>query len=289
MQLLRKIETQAFDKMQYLLGSSITRWPFSELTTSAWRALVARMPRRPGIMLAPERPAMASGERPLELPPGGGLLTNVKDAGLLYFDELSQAAHDVFRKSDFDRLVREKRGKTYEYKIDLLEVQPEPGTVFTKFAMQPRILELARSYLGVTPQYFAQCLWMDIPTEADPVDTQKWHRDPDDFKCLKVFVQLSEVTPETGPFCYVPVEHSRKLYGQFGKFRRFDHRHRVSDEEMREYVPEKDWVTVTGPVGTVAFVDTASCFHRGLKPRSGRRFMFQAVFTSAAPRVYWNR
>lgn len=260
-----------------------------ELGLSAWRGIVSRAPVRDHLALCDP-----TARSPLSLPNDSRVLvTTVGDAKLDYFDDVLREARALAAAPDvdsvFDAMIR--GGDRYDFRLHLnpKDVRDPRNATFLKFALQPRIAGLARQYLKVPCQLGECTVMLDRPTDSAPRESQNWHRDPDDWTTLSVFVYLSDVTTDTAPFCYVPLPESRKVYGKVGKFRQFETWHVISDETMERMVPREQWVEVTGPTGTVTFIDSASCYHRGKRAESARRLSLHLIFTSTLSRMEMKR
>ena len=141
-------------------------------------------------------------------------------------------------------------------------------------ALEPQVVALANAYLGMRSYLRALDMWLNVPTDEPPKLSQLWHRDYDDVVNLKLFIYLTDVGEQHGPFTFAPGTHPQGS-------RTFAATERMTDDEMAAQVPREDWVVCTGPVGTVVFADTCG-FHKGGKPTEGRRILWTAQFTSAA-------
>ena len=54
---------------------------------------------------------------------------------------------------------------------------------------------------------------MPYPNAKKRVASQRWHRDPDDDHIVKMFIYLSDVAEEAGPFEYVRDSAAGGRYG----------------------------------------------------------------------------
>jgi hypothetical protein len=152
---------------------------------------------------------------------------------------------------------------------------------YAALALEPQVLALANAYVGMRSFLRALDVWRNKPTEAPPKLSQLWHRDYDDSVCLKLFVYLSDVGPESGPFVYAPGTHPHGT-------RQIAQADRLGDEEMARIVPADEWVVCTGKAGTVVLADTCG-YHKGGKPTAGDRLLWTAQYTSVAaplPRIF---
>lgn len=157
---------------------------------------------------------------------------------------------------------------------------PDP---FIKFILSEKILGIAGAYLGSLPKFKMFSLHSTIlrPENATPQFSQRWHRDPDDKKIVKVFLYLSDVLDErAGPFQYViGSQHGgrwRNFYPQLPPVGRYP-----PDGEVERAVPKDNIRVCTGKAGAMIFCDTSG-LHRGGYSTGERRLMFAGTFTSAA-------
>jgi hypothetical protein len=132
----------------------------------------------------------------------------------------------------------------------------------------PPILRLASEYLGCKPTLSSVGVRWSFPSDR-PTDTQRFHRDVDDWRFLKLFIYLTDVDETSGPHAYVRTSHKRG-FGLQAKAYSMDH------VESR-YGADK-LATVTGPRGTTFMADTQGV-HRGSAPIDRPRLILQAQYS----------
>jgi hypothetical protein len=212
------------------------------------------------------------------------LLAELRERGIAV-----RAYDEVFRDSTvLDELIARANDpesvQGLEDKDFLEKLMPSDvdlGSPYAALALQPRVLALANAYIGMRSYLRALDVWRNKPTAAPPKLSQLWHRDYDDYVCLKLFLYLSDVGPQSGPFTYAPGTHPHGT-------RQIEQADRLSDEEMARIIPEEDWVVCTGKAGTVVLADTCG-YHKGGKPSEGERLLWTAQYTSPAaalPRIF---
>jgi len=169
------------------------------------------------------------------------------------------------------------------FNIELLGERPllDLDNPFARFALQPRLLEIANSYFGMFTRLRYYNVWHTFASQEAPRQSQLWHRDREDFKILKVFVYLSDVDEGAGPLTYAK---GSQLSG--GLKRNPEHFieggvKRSTDEQMAAVVPTEQWFKATGPKGTIVFADTSG-YHKGGLARTHDRLMYVCMFTSPA-------
>jgi hypothetical protein len=153
---------------------------------------------------------------------------------------------------------------------------------FTRFSLSQPILAIANAYLGMFSKFRAWRLEATIPTPGGvrARSSQRWHRDEEDRKLVKVFLYLNDVDEAAGPFMYL----ARSQEG--GRWRNIfplvpprGTRAMSGDEDSK--IPVKDMAVMTGPAGTIIFCDTSG-LHKGGLATGKVRFMYTSVHTSSA-------
>ena len=87
----------------------------------------------------------------------------------------------------------------------------------------------------------------------------------------------SDVTPEKGPFEYIPQKQTPG-YHQFRQVNNI-----VRDRDMAQVVPKAQWRQCLGARGTVVIANTASLFHHASLPQQDRHSITFA-YVSTAPK-----
>lgn len=159
--------------------------------------------------------------------------------------------------------------------------------IFNNWAQNQRLLNIVENYIGVPVAFQGVHLRRDFANDR-PVTTELWHRDLEDRRVIKLFVYLSDVATETGPYEYIPrskvtLAIVRQIQASFMK-RIVAHPYDmgISDDEMAAIVPRTDWQTCEGAAGTVLFSDPVAVFHHG-KSRMQRRSALFFVYTAQEP------
>lgn len=162
-----------------------------------------------------------------------------------------------------DEIVTFARGETAK-RIDDSHLR---CTAVRRIARDPRIVALARAYLGAEPILFNSRLYWTLPKPdefgriAAPAEGGRFHYDVADVKALTLFVYLTDVDEDSGPHVVVRGTHGRRNF--FQVFRRF------LDDEYAEARFGERIHTITGKRGSAWFEDI-TCFHKqagGTKPR----------------------
>ena len=94
--------------------------------------------------------------------------------------------------------------------FDLLEEEDfaNPENPVFDFVFSDQVLSTATWYLNGRPKLTNCNLIFSRPSDekTEAQTSQLWHLDSDDFRMLRVFLYLSEVEEDAGPFTFVPKE-----------------------------------------------------------------------------------
>jgi hypothetical protein len=200
-------------------------------------------------------------------------------------EEASREVMELSRSPDVQAIASGKmrldKAKK-EYLIRLVTDDRELSTdhPLARIALDPKLLELISSYLGMWPRLFSVEAWLNYPTELPAKDAQLWHHDPEDFQVVKVFIYLNDVDENLGPFSYIP--KTQPFGAETARIRQYVGRGRTQDEEISVGFPPDTWCICTGPAHTMIIADTIG-YHRGGKPVSGNRILIRFTYTSGAP------
>jgi hypothetical protein len=136
-------------------------------------------------------------------------------------------------------------------------------------ANHPLPLQIAAGYLGCVPTISSIGLRWSFPGRGNGVDTQRFHRDTDDWRSLKLFIYLTDVDEGSGPHMYVAGSHRQR-----GSIRS---RLYTADEIERRYKSEHIKV-ITGQAGTTFMADIHG-IHAGPIPKERPRLMLMVGYS----------
>lgn len=153
---------------------------------------------------------------------------------------------------------------------------------FVALSLRPTFYNIVNTYMGMWTKFFYFMLGLTLPMQEGEGarNSQRWHRDPEDKKMVKVFLYLNDVDETAGPFTYIPKSH----YG--GKYRRlFPQRpprgYYPPDGALEQVIGQDEMKVCTGKAGTFIFADTSG-LHKGGYASHNERLMYTAGYISGA-------
>ena len=174
-------------------------------------------------------------------------------------------------------LAQPDRADSKSYAAHASEQQLIERPEIILWGLEPRLLDLVENYVGLPVSYRGLTFRRDL-VDGKNVETRLWHRDDEDHRIVKVIVYLNDVTPEGGPFEYIPRRSTPPLDAL--KYTSG----RILDHDMESAVPSSQWKSCVGSSGTVVVVDTCSVFHRGKLPTANDRFTMFFCYNSRRPK-----
>ncbi len=185
--------------------------------------------------------------------------------------DAAATAADAFVAETEEGLRREAAGeeadlrrsvKKYLVRRNAWGVELAADDPWLQLALDPRVLDVANTYLGLWSKLEYVDLWYTPPAEEEErQSSQRWHRDFNDRLLLKAFLYLSDVDEQAGPFEYVPRSFpGGELGGLWPWYPGYDGY--PPDDEFARRMKGKRIETFTGRRGTLIFCNTCG-FHRG--------------------------
>jgi hypothetical protein len=176
-------------------------------------------------------------------------------------------------------------GSSVNRKVFLLHLWNPKGFVlensnpFSRLITDSRIAGIAASYMGLAPKLHYMTLARSVPSSDTPMESQRWHRDPEEKRICKMFIYLTDVTKGTGAFEYI----TETVYGMRDG-NRFPQKPPYGvyppASEVEAAFPSERRRLMEGLAGTVLFCDTTG-IHRGGYCTTGERIMYTLSY--AAP------
>jgi hypothetical protein len=150
-----------------------------------------------------------------------------------------------------------------------------------RFALDPALLSVVDSYLGVRGRLIYTDLWHTLPApRGSRIGSQRWHRDYDDARLMKVYLYFDRVDAARGAMQYVAGSQQGGLWRDLWPWRHAASRY-VPEGELEAAIPESEWVTAAGDAGTLVLCDTSG-LHRGGPSVGGCRLLATWTFVTPA-------
>ncbi|MDF3074814.1 MAG: hypothetical protein K0S54_2481 [Alphaproteobacteria bacterium] len=169
---------------------------------------------------------------------------------------------------------RHPTGKRFPLNV----MQPEDLFTYPEIldvALHDELLAAVCGYLGQAPRLFNIALWWTPPNETLK-GSQLYHYDHRDTRQAKLFLNLNDVGPESGPLHFLPARMSDRVNANVGYSQ-----DRYTDEEVFAAVQPGDVVRTMGPAGSAFLVDTARCLHFGSRGNKYDRLLLMVSFARA--------
>jgi hypothetical protein len=152
-----------------------------------------------------------------------------------------------------------------------------------KLGISDRMLDVVNSYFGLWSKLTYVDLWYTPPAEpgVQRVSSQRWHRDYNDERLVKVFIYLTDVHEDTGPLEFVLGSTPNGEYGQVWPWRPVSNDLYPPQDEFDQKIPKSAQIALTAPEGSMIFCNTSG-FHRG-GYATGNRPRVMAVYNYSSP------
>lgn len=141
------------------------------------------------------------------------------------------------------------------------------------FALSPPLLSLVTNYLGTIPHLNRIDLLYSVNHGGEEaISSQIYHLDPEGTRQAKLFMNLRDVGPDEGPFTFIPASETSRIVNAIKKRRPADTEMaagRFLDDELEAVDGLDKAISVAGPPGSAALVDTSRCLHFGSRVRPG--------------------
>ena len=140
----------------------------------------------------------------------------------------------------------------------------------------PALIGLATAYLGCKPTVSQIAMRMAFPRQTQAVSVQRFHRDADDWRYVKLIVFLSDVDQQGGPHFFVKGSHAERAPIRLKWY---------SDQDIAARYGAHAIAEVTGAAGFGFVVDPAG-IHKGASPTKSRRLMMQVRYSMCEVYAY---
>lgn len=157
-----------------------------------------------------------------------------------------------------------------------------------RLGLQPRMLDMAEAYLGLSCFYLGATVKRALPGRhaAAPnseaagqiKSPRQWHLDLEDERVFRVLVYLSPVGAGEGPFEFLP-----RLVSQSVEMRAHYRSGQIGDSRMKHLAARATRRVAYGETGDGVIFDGAQVFHRNRQPLTGERYSITFAYCSRKP------
>lgn len=203
------------------------------------------------------------------------------------FQEYADSAEAYLAEPQIQAEIREaekairKGGQGIDSKYYLIKLWKQAplglGNLFLNLAASDEILGIVNSYMQMHSRAHYLDFWYNCPMAGTNSYSQKWHRDSDDKKQVKLFFYLRNVDEENGALQYIPKSHPGGSYEL--TFPRKLPYNSYPEESLVNRQFSGKIVTAYGKAGAMILADTTG-LHRGGHAKTKPRFLFHAMYLS---------
>jgi hypothetical protein len=210
--------------------------------------------------------------------------------GIPIADKAIACCKDIVNKLDIEELSQKSK-KSFLLQRDMSPNDPAVQPVFD-LACDPMLVKPIAKYLGVTPVLHSAQIWISPNEQHEEGRSQDYHFDGEDKRQIKCFVNIEEVTEDSGPFTLIAADQSQEIYQKLRNDNLVRARNvKVDDTTVYGTGVVDQGISVCGETGMSAMVDTSKCYHYGSRPASKRRVVLQLHYCSpfSAKLPAWGR
>lgn len=173
-----------------------------------------------------------------------------------------------------------------------LDLSRDTKMALLRFATSDEVLMPIISYLGLVPKIHHIGATLTTPGQCtdEEVGSEKWHRDANVYRSPTLYIYLTDVDADSGPFhmistehlcrsAILPVEPSQRLREASWSYW---YKERYSDAEIKRYVADSRFQRMLGPAGTGFIVDQGAFYHKGGYCKSKERILLQINYVTEA-------
>jgi hypothetical protein len=218
------------------------------------------------------------GRRYLEAHPGGGIdVPYERAAGTVSLIEETRAVREEAIATAKGRASQHDSG-SLQYPALAHDFAANSEAI--RLATSPLLLTPIVRYCGMLPVFFNFFVTRAYQEKLNTESPHHFHMDPEDVISFKVFIQLTDVDDDCGPFHALPANLTEEVLRAV-QYKGITF---LTDELISELISWDSVVKLTGPAGTVGLADTTRCLHMGGRPRkAGKPIRDQLVFQYLLP------
>ena len=153
-----------------------------------------------------------------------------------------------------------------------------------EFATSDFMIKTACNYLGVFPILTQIEINLNIPSGNQPRSAQLWHRDDLGYKSFNLFLALSKVDENNGPFITLKEKDPLNIFYRIKK--EIDsgltgERGKILDKDFNYFIhnnKNNNLLKLEGDPGTGLFIDTFRNYHKGGHCKTKHRLVLRFLY-----------
>lgn len=193
-----------------------------------------------------------------------------------------------FIEANREKMIAECRAKKTAPNLDLLRIRKGDGfyemdnvedfrEIFAALA-HADLYSITANYLGGAPILMSIAL-VYTPQNNSILGSQFYHAhssfDYDQPKEIGIVMNMTDVTPECGPFTYIPADIGRPVIDDKNLWGGS----RITDENLFSKIDPGAAGQLTGGIGETLFTDGSRCIHQGARSTGGSRIVLIAFYS----------
>ncbi|OUW95797.1 MAG: hypothetical protein CBD97_02380 [Pelagibacteraceae bacterium TMED237] len=227
------------------------------------------------------------------------------------YDKLQKLERDGFIKINLENFINNKnfflhleKLKSNFNKIDWVNIGK--GTQKENFLKSKEIeidenikkisdpfIDIISSYTKYLPIMIGAAFWYSPNVSDEKTGSRSLHLDPDDYKQIKIFIPVDEITSDNGPLNVVDARQSRIIYNKLINDKIIIKRNQKISDELAQQNFKIKLNELTMKKNEVYLVDTCRCYHFGsrksIKSRKLIFLHFTPPFSAKSPLFFRNQ
>ena len=184
-----------------------------------------------------------------------------------------------FKKKFYEINQYQKENKDYDSKKYLINYNFEFNNDVK--AIADPFVDIVTKYLGTLPILDSFQIWFSPNDSEELIGSKLLHRDSEDFRQIKIFIPIEEVTLENGPLNVMDKKDSENLYKELFKNGLITRRNQKIEDKYILENTKLDLKKIILNIDQCALVDTCACYHYGSRKSSKPRKLLFLHFTTA--------
>jgi len=177
-----------------------------------------------------------------------------------------------YRKINWEKIGQDTAKKKYLKSIDI-EINESIKKISNPF------IDIISAYLKYLPVMIGAAFWYSPNKNSEQTGSRSLHLDPDDYKQIKIFIPVDEITYNNGPLNVLDAQQSRIIYDKLIDNNTIIKRNQKITDEFanKNFKIKLDQLVMNK--NEVYLVDTCRCYHFGSRKSINSRKLIFLHFT----------